>query len=123
MSIYSGSSQTQEKDMKVTLDREGKNLVKLGLELESEKAMRAYEQACRQLSHKVNVPGFRKGKVPRHVLEKAVGVDYIKQETLGRLLPEILGEAIANESLEVITQPEVDSCQFDLGEPLKLQAK
>lgn len=109
--------------MKVTLDREGKNLVKLGLELEPDRAMRAYEQACRQLSHKVNVPGFRRGKVPRHVLEKTVGIDYIKQETLERLLPEMLGEAIANESLDVITQPEVDSCQFDLGQPLKLQAK
>ncbi len=109
--------------MKVTLDREGKNLVKLGLELESDKAMRAYEQACRQLSHKVNIPGFRRGKVPRHVLEKTVGIEYIKQETLERLLPQVLNEAILQESLDVITQPEIDSCQFDLGEPLKLQAK
>lgn len=107
--------------MKVTLDREGKNIVKLGLEVESDRAMRAYEQACRQLSHKVNIPGFRRGKAPRHVLEKTVGVEYIKQETLERLLPEMLGEAIANESLDVITQPEVDSYQFDLGQPLKLQ--
>ena len=59
--------------MKVTLDREGKNLVKLGLELEPDKAMRAYEHACRSLSGKVNIPGFRRGKVPRHVLEKTVG--------------------------------------------------
>ncbi len=109
--------------MKVTLDREGKNLVKLGVELESDKAMRAYEHACRQLSHKVNIPGFRKGKVPRTVLEKTIGVDYIKQETLEHLLPEVLNEAIAQESLDIITQPQIDSYQFDLGEPLKLQAK
>src|SRR5271163_4120580 len=102
--------------MKVTLDREGKNVVKLDLELEPDRAMRAYEQACRQLSHKVNIPGFRRGKAPRHVLEKTVGIDYIKQETLERLLPEMLGEAISKESLDVITQPEVDSCQFDLGQ-------
>src|ERR1700722_3573711 len=109
--------------MKVTLDREGKNLVKLGLELESDKAMRAYEHACRSLSNKVNIPGFRRGKVPRHVLEKTVGIEYIKQETLDRLLPEVLNEAIAQESLDIITQPQIDSCQFDLGEPLKVQAK
>ena len=109
--------------MKVTLDREGKNLVKLGLELEPDKAMRAYEHACRQLSHKVNIPGFRKGKVPRAVLEKTIGVDYIKQETLEHLVPEVLNEAIMQEHLDIITQPEIDSCQFDLGGPLKLQAK
>lgn len=109
--------------MKVTLDREGKNLVKLGLELEPEKAMRAYEHACRSLSNKVNIPGFRRGKVPRNVLEKTVGIDYIKQETLERLVPEVLNEAIAQESLDIITQPQIDSCKFDLGEPLKLEAK
>ncbi len=108
--------------MKVTLDREGKNLVKLGLELEPDKAMRAYEHACRQLSHKVNIPGFRKGKVPRTVLEKTIGVEYIKQETLEHLVPEVLNEAILQESLDIITQPQIDSCQFNLGEPLKLQA-
>ena len=109
--------------MKVTLNREGKNLVKLGLELEPDKAMRAYEHACRSLSNKVNIPGFRRGKVPRHVLEKTVGIEYIKQETLDRLVPEVLNEAITQESLDIITQPQIDSCKFDLGEPLKLEAK
>lgn len=109
--------------MKVTLDREGKNVVKLDLELEPDKALKAYEQACRQLSHKVNIPGFRKGKAPRSVLEKTFGVEYIKREALERLVPELLGKAITDESLEVITEPEIDSCDFNLGEPLKLHAK
>jgi trigger factor len=109
--------------MKVTLDREGKNLVKLELELESEKALKAYEQACRQLSGRVNIPGFRKGKAPRAVLEKSFGIDYIKRETLERLVPELLSQAISAESLDVITEPVIDSCDFNLGQPLKLNAK
>ena len=109
--------------MKVTLDRQGKNVVKLDLELEPDQAIKAYEQACRQLSHKVNIPGFRRGKAPRSVLEKTFGVEYIKRETLERLVPELLSKAITSESLEVITEPEIDSCDFNLGEPLKLQAK
>jgi len=109
--------------MKVTLDREGKNLIKLNLELEPEQALKAYEQACRQLSHKVNIPGFRRGKAPRSVMEKTLGVDYIKRETLERLVPELLSKAISDKSLEVITEPEIDSCQFNLGEPLTLNAK
>jgi len=109
--------------MKVTLDREGKNVVKLGLELETEKAMKAYEVACRQLSQKVNIPGFRKGKAPRSVLEKTLGIDYIKREALEHLVPELLSQAITEESLDVITEPQIDQCDFNLGEPLKLHAK
>ncbi len=109
--------------MKVTLDREGKNVVKLGLELETDKAMKAYEVACRQLSQKVNIPGFRKGKAPRAVLEKTLGVDYIKREALEHLVPELLSQAITEESLDVITEPQIDQCDFNLGEPLKLHAK
>lgn len=109
--------------MKVTLDREGKNLVKMDLELEPDQALKAYEQTCRQLSHKVNIPGFRRGKAPRSVMEKTLGVDYIKKEALERLVPELLGKAIMSESLEVITEPQIDSLDFNLGEPLKFHAK
>jgi trigger factor len=109
--------------MKVTLDREGKNLVRMGLELESEKALKAYEMACRSLSHQVNIPGFRRGKAPRNIIEKTLGVDYIKREALEKLVPELLSRAIMDESLDVITEPEIDSCEFELGSPLKLNAK
>lgn len=109
--------------MKVILDREGKNVVKLGLELEPEKAMKAYELACRQLSHQVNIPGFRRGKAPRNIIEKTLGVDYIKREALDRLIPELLERAIADENLDLITRPEIDKLDFELGSPLKLEAK
>lgn len=108
--------------MKVTLDREGKNLVRMGLELESEKALKAYEMACRSLSHQVNIPGFRRGKAPRNIIEKTLGVDYIKREALEKLVPELLSRAIMDESLDVITEPQIDSCEFELGSPLKLNA-
>ena len=108
--------------MKVTLDREGKNLVRMGLELESEKALKAYEMACRSLSHQVNIPGFRRGKAPRNIIEKTLGVEYIKREALEKLVPELLSRAIMDESLDVITEPQIDSCEFELGSPLKLNA-
>lgn len=109
--------------MKVTLDREGKNIVRMGLELESEKALKAYELACRQLSGKINIPGFRRGKAPRNMIEKTLGVDYIKREALEKLVPELLTRAIMDENLDVITEPEIDNCDFELGSPLKLNAK
>ncbi len=109
--------------MKVSLERQGINVVQLGLELETEKATKAYEVACRQLSHKVNIPGFRKGKAPRNIIEKTLGVDYIKREALERLVPELLSKVILDENLDVITEPEIDECKFELGQPLMLQAR
>jgi len=109
--------------MKVSLEREGKNVVELGLEVEAEKAIKAYEVACRQLSQRVNIPGFRRGKAPRQIIEKTVGVDYIKREALEHLVPELLNRAIVDENLDVITEPQIDSCDFELGAPLKLKAR
>lgn len=108
--------------MKKTLDREGTNIVKVGLEIEAEKAMKAYEVACRQVSHRLNIPGFRRGKAPRNIVERAVGVDFLKREALENLVPEVLGQVILDEKLEIITEPQLESYEFELGEPLRLNA-
>ncbi len=108
--------------MKKTLEREGNNVVKVGVEIEAEKAMKAYEVACRQVSHKLNIPGFRRGKAPRKVVENSVGVDYLKREALENLVPEVLGQVIMDEKLDIITEPQLESYEFNLGEPLRLNA-
>jgi trigger factor len=109
--------------MKVTLDREGKNVVHLGLEVDAKLAEKEYEKACRMLSQQMNVPGFRRGKAPRKIIEKQVGVDYIKTRALEAIVPKLLSDAITDEKLDVITEPQIDSCEFDLGSPLKFTAK
>ena len=109
--------------MKVTLDREGKNVVRVGLEVEADRATRAYEKTCRDLSNHVEIPGFRKGKAPRNIIEKRFGRDAIKQEALERLLPELLQQVITDKKLDIITRPEIIECKFELGEPLTLAAK
>ncbi|MBI1270381.1 trigger factor [bacterium] len=109
--------------MKVTLDREGKNVVRVGLEVEADRATRAYEKTCRDLSNHVEIPGFRRGKAPRNIIEKRFGRDAIKQEALERLLPELLQQVITDKKLDIITRPEIIECKFELGEPLTLAAK
>ena len=109
--------------MKVTLDREGKNIVLVGVELEAEKASRAYEITCRELSHQVEIPGFRKGKAPRNIIEKRFGREIIKKEALERLIPDLLQQVIVDKNLDIITNPEIQECKFELGEPLTMKAK
>lgn len=109
--------------MKVSLEREGTNVVKLGVEVEPDKARQAYDKAWRLYSHRVRIPGFRPGKAPQKMIENAVGVDNIKREALEKLVPEILGQVIVDEKLDVITEPQIESWKFELGEPLTLSAK
>jgi trigger factor len=108
--------------MKVNLEREGANVVKLGVEVEADKAKKAYATACRNLSHRVRIPGFRPGKAPQNMVEKAVGIDYIKREALEAMVPTILRDVIQEQKLDVITEPRIDSFNFELGEPLQLSA-
>ncbi len=109
--------------MKVSLEKKGQNVVSLAVEIEADRAQKAYDQACRQLSQKVNIPGFRKGKAPKNVIEKTLGPDYIKRETLEHLIPQLIGSAITEKELDVITEPEVDSLNFELGQPLSFTAQ
>lgn len=109
-------------DMKVTLEREGVNLVKLDVEVEANKAKQAYDKACRELSKRIRIPGFRPGKAPKNMVEKAVGADYIKREALEHLVPEVLTRIISDEKLDVITEPRIDSYNFEVGQPLALKA-
>lgn len=109
--------------MKVSLEKEGSNVVKLGVEVEPEKARKAYDQACRVFGQRVRIPGFRPGKAPRNMIESAVGIEAIKREALEKLVPEILGRVIVDEKLDVITEPQIESYDFELGKPLQLSAK
>lgn len=108
--------------MKKTLEREGNNVVKVGVEIEAEKGIKAYEVACRKMSHRLNIPGFRRGKAPRNIIENAIGVDALKQQALENLVPEVLSQVIQDEKLDIITEPQLDSYEFNLGEPVKLNA-
>jgi trigger factor len=109
--------------MKTSLEKEGTNVVKLEVEVEADRAKKAYEQVCRALAHRVKIPGFRPGKAPRNMIEKQVGVDTIKREALEHLVPEILGNVIRDEKLDVITEPQIESYTFELGQPLQLRAR
>lgn len=109
--------------MKVSVESEGKNIVHVVLEVEAERASRAYESTCRELSKHVEIPGFRKGKAPKNVIEKRFGTEIIKKEALDRLVPELLQQAVQDKELDIITNPEIEECKFELGEPLQLKAK
>jgi len=93
--------------------------VSLAIEVEPERLDRAMDDAFRRLAGRVDVPGFRRGKAPRSMVERMVGRDRIVEEALDVLLPQVVTEAMEQEKVEPFTRPRVESIEFD---PLRLKA-
>ncbi len=109
--------------MKIELEKEKNNVVKMNIEFPAKDAVDAYNRASSRISQHINIPGFRRGKAPRNVVEQHVGAERIKYEALETLLPKVFQQAIKENDLDVITQPTVESYNFNVGEDLKITAK
>ncbi len=109
--------------MKVTLEKEQENVVKLDITIPAKDAVDAYNNAVRRISQYVNIDGFRKGKAPRAVVERHVGTERIKQEAIENLMPRAINQAVADNKLDIIAQPYVTNYNFNIGEDLTVTAK
>ena len=105
--------------MKVSSTELPPRQVSLAIEVESERLDRAMDDAFRRLAGRVDVPGFRRGKAPRSMVERMIGRDRIVEEALDVLLPQVVTEAMEQEKVEPFTRPRVESIEFD---PLRLKA-
>ncbi len=95
--------------MKVTQERLPESQVGLNIEIAPEASRSAYEKMVQNLSRSSNIPGFRKGKVPRRILLQRIGVDRIKAAALEELIQKSLQDAIEQESIEALGQPNLRS--------------
>ncbi len=109
--------------MKVDLEKESNNIAKVEIEIPAKDGVDAYNKAVKRYANYVNIPGFRKGKAPRNIIERNVGVDRIKNEALEILLPEVFRNVISENKLDVISQPTVEKYEFEVGKDIKLSAK
>jgi len=109
--------------MKVTLEKEKENVVKLDITIPAKDAADAYNKAVSTISKYVNIDGFRKGKAPRAVVERHVGTERIKQEAIENLMPKAINQAVVDNNLDIIAQPYVTNYNFNIGEDLTVTAK
>ena len=109
--------------MKVVLEKEKENVVKLDITIPAKDAVDAYNNAVRKISQYVNIDGFRRGKAPRAVVERHVGTERIKQEAIESLMPRAINQAVADNKLDLIAQPYVTNYNFNIGEDLTVTAK
>ena len=109
--------------MKVTLEKEKENVVKLDITIPAKDATEAYNKAVHKISQYVNIDGFRKGKAPRAVVERHVGTERIKQEAIESLMPKAINQAVVDNNLDIIAQPYITNYNFNIGEDLTVTAK
>ncbi len=114
--------------MKVTQEKLPKSQLGLEIEIPAETTKKVYEKVVQNLARSANIPGFRKGKVPRQILLQRMGVQRIKEAALEDLVQDSLKQAIAQESIEALGNYQLVSTyeeligQFQPGEPLTFSA-
>ena len=106
--------------METKLTKLKDNVVSISMTIPAAEATSAYNTAASKISQYINVDGFRKGKAPRAVVERHVGVDRIRQEALEILLPKYLGQAVYDNKLDIITQPAITDYKFETGKDVEI---
>jgi len=94
----------------------------LTVEVSADQVSKGLDAAFQKVVKQVNVPGFRKGKMPRGMFEKRFGVEALYQDALDILLPEAYGNAIDETGIEPIDRPDIDIEQMEKGKELIFKA-
>ncbi len=109
--------------METKIEKLEGNVVKVDITIPAKEAVEYYNNAAKRLAQYVNIPGFRKGKAPRNVVEQNIGEERIKHEALESALPKIFSEVVRENNFDVVAQPYVESYNYKIGEDMTIIAK
>lgn len=101
--------------MSFTVENLEKNMAKLTIEVSAEDFEKALQKAYEKNKNKIAVNGFRKGKVPRAVIEKVYGAGVFYEDAANILIPEEYSKAAEESKLDIVSQPEIDVTQIEKG--------
>ena len=104
--------------MSVTVEKQEKNMAKLTIEVPAEEVAAAEQRAYNKNKGKIAVPGFRKGKAPRSIIEKMYGPDVFLEEAVNDILPDAYEAACRESGLEITSRPVLDYTQVEHGKSL-----
>ncbi len=99
--------------MKVTSEKTENCQVFLSIEMEPVEVEESLEKSYFRLVRRMDIPGFRKGKAPRAILERHIGKESLLEDALNNLLPEAYEKAIKEQKIEAIAQPHIEIAQTD----------
>ena len=103
--------------MKVTVEKKANNITELVIELPVEEVTKSFDKAYQKLAQQVNIPGFRKGKAPRKMIEARIGIDGMRSEAFDFIIPDAYRRAVKENAVEPVGRPEVTDVTLNPGEP------
>ncbi len=92
-----------------------KNMAKLTIEVSAEEVENALQRAYQKQKSKISIPGFRKGKVPRQMVEKMYGVGVFYEDAANDMIPAAYEKAASESELEIVSQPKIEVVQIEKG--------
>lgn len=109
--------------MSVQVEKLEKNMAKLTIEVSAEELEKAIENAYQKNKGKISVPGFRKGKVPRQMIEKMYGKEIFYEEAANALIPDAYEKALDECEEDIVSSPSIDVTQIEAGKPFIFTAE
>jgi trigger factor len=104
--------------MQTTVENTAKHTVKLTIEVPVDEFAKDLDRAYRSIANQVKIPGFRKGKVPKQIIDAQIGRDVVREEFLSSSVPVYFRDAVREEDLAPISDPEIELEQVEDGKPL-----
>ena len=111
--VIEGGSNT----MSLQIEKLEKNMAKLTIEASAEDFEAAIQKAYNKNKGKINIPGFRKGKAPRQVIERMYGKEVFYEDAANELIPDAYAKAVDECTEEIVSQPKIDVVQLEAGKP------
>ena len=103
--------------MSVQVEKLEKSMAKLTIEASAEDFAAAIDKAYKKNRNKIAMPGFRKGKAPRKMIEKMYGAGVFFEDAANIIIPDAYADAAKESGLEIVAQPEIDVVQVEAGKP------
>lgn len=109
--------------MSLQVEKLEKNMAKLTIEVSAEELEKALESAYQKNKNKMSIPGFRKGKVPRKMIEQMYGPAVFYEDAANELIPDAYEKALGECEEEVVSSPTIDVVQIEKGKPFIFTAE
>ncbi len=109
--------------MSLQVEKLEKNMAKLTIEVPAEELEQALQKAYLKNKNKISVPGFRKGKVPRQMIEKMYGPEIFYEDAANVLIPDAYAGAADECELELVSRPAIDIVKIEKGQPFVFTAE
>ncbi len=104
--------------MSLQVEKLEKNMAKLSIEVSAEDLDKAMEKAYQKQKSRISLPGFRKGKAPRKMIESMYGKGVFMEDAVNSLVPQEYTKALGECDLEIVSQPEINVTQMEPGKAL-----